>query len=467
MLTALNLILKRVAPSRSTSAAGVTGHNVQVGGYVQYNESSPELYSHFQRYVTFSNILANTPIVAAGVRYLLNLVAGAKWTFLPAEADSISARRAKVAEEALTSDPVTSWHRIVRYLAMYRMYGFALMEWTAARRSDGLLTFRDISPRPQSTIERWNMRTDGAQGVWQRDPINNDELFIPRAKMIYVVDDALDTGPEGMGIFRQLVRPARRARSYENIEKDGFQTDLRGIPIGRAPFAELMQAVADNRMTEEERQLIEAPLRKFLKSGIRGTKNYLGSGVDIERDEAGGNLSIAIDSATYRSDDDAQRPTREKRWDIELLTGDGTSYSDIGNAITRIEGQLARTMGIEQLLLGSGSVGSHALSKDKTEALWLVVESIQTELTDAVKRDLVEVLWQLNGWDSPLPEVKTETVRYVDIETVGRVLRDLEIAGLDPDDPAFGEVRDKLGLTRPDTLAIGRIRSRMDNGAVE
>ena len=181
----------------------------------------------------------------------------------------------------------------------------------------------------------------------------------------------------------------------------------------------------------------------------------------IERDETG-NLSIALDSAVYRSDDDSQRPSGERRWDIQLLSGDGSSFADIGNAIVRIEGQNARIMGVEQMLLGSDSVGSHALSKDKTEALWLVVESIQKELADAVKRDLLTPLWQLNGWDSPLPEVETETVRYVDVQVVGTVLKDVAMAGLDPESKALGEVYDKLGLTRPDDAEVAVMRRQLE-----
>ena len=453
------------APRRSvgpTRTAGTTGANVDQGGYVIHDERSGDLNSHELRYITYSNILVNTPIVGAGVRYLLNLVGGAKWTFSPAEADQTSAKRATLAGEMLTSDPLRSWHRVVRYLAMYRMYGFAVMEWTAVRRPDGVITFYDISPRPQSTIERWDLDPQNqVRGMWQRDPVKSEEDYIPRAKTIYLVDDTLDTSPEGLGIFRHLVRPTNRLRAYEDIEKDGFQTDLRGIPIGRAPFAELQEAVAAGTIDAAAKQRIEAPLREFLRSGIRGPKRYTNGGVTIERDETG-NLSIALDSAVYRSDDDSQRPSGERRWDIQLLSGDGSSFADIGNAIVRIEGQNARIMGVEQMLLGSDSVGSHALSKDKTEALWLVVESIQKELADAVKRDLLTPLWQLNGWDSPLPEVETETVRYVDVQVVGAVLKDVSIAGLDPESKALGEVYDKLGLTRPDDAEVAAMRRQQE-----
>lgn len=160
---------------KPTETAGAPGTSV-IGGYVQDDEKNANLANRGERYKTYSEVLANTSIVAAGTRYFLNLVAKAEWSFTPSEADT-DGRYAELAEEMLTSDPSTPWHRIVRRAAMYRFYGFSVQEWTARRRDDGLLTLADVAPRAQLTIEKWDLDEDGTvAGVVQQSPQTMREL---------------------------------------------------------------------------------------------------------------------------------------------------------------------------------------------------------------------------------------------------------------------------------------------------
>lgn len=279
---------RRASP---TQTIGTNGAAV-FSGYVEHNEKAGEIANHDRRYQTYSNILANTSIVAAGVRYFLNLVSKAEWSFTPSEADT-DGRYAELVEQMLTKDPTTPWHRIVRRAAMYRFYGFSVQEWTAVRREDGLLTFLDVEPRAQVTIDRWDVEPGGrVVGVLQRSPQTQQEIYLPIQKLMYIVDDTLNDSPEGLGLFRHLVAPAARLNRYEQLEGFGFETDLRGIPVGRAPFTELARLVEAGEITEQQRGQIEAPLRKFIESHIRDPK-----------------LGILLDSMTYETSDESARPS--------------------------------------------------------------------------------------------------------------------------------------------------------------
>ena len=75
-----NAVLPRLTPYR---AQGVSGTPVY-GGYVISPEKNPKLVGQ-QKYATFADILANTSIVAAGVRYFLNIVARPSWSCEPAD----------------------------------------------------------------------------------------------------------------------------------------------------------------------------------------------------------------------------------------------------------------------------------------------------------------------------------------------------------------------------------------------
>ena len=267
MATRLNAFVAALRRAvRPTETAGTHGVSM-LGGYIESREKSPELGSQRARYETYSNILTNVAIVAAGVRYFLNLIGNSKWIV---HAEGSTPELATLAEEILMKDPSTPWSRIIRRAAMYRFYGFSVQEWTARRREDGRITFLDVAPRAQSTIERWDVdRVGDVLGIVQRSPQTQEEIYLPRGKVMYLVDDSIHDSPEGLGLFRHLVDPANRLRRYEQLEGYGFEADLRGIPVGRGPFAALSEMVASGELTEEQRGQIERPLRSFIQSHIK------------------------------------------------------------------------------------------------------------------------------------------------------------------------------------------------------
>ena len=439
----------KVSPTETLGAPGVA----VFGGFIQEQEKSADLSSRLERYKTYSQILANTSIVAAGTRYFLNLVAKAEWSFKPAEAD-VDGKFAELAEEMLVDDPATPWHRIVRRAAMYRFYGFSVQEWTARRREDGLITFSDVAPRAQLTLERWDLDTDGrVLGVIQRAPQTQRDIYLPRQKLLYIVDDTLSDSPEGLGLFRHMVAPAARLERYEQLEGFGFETDLRGIPIGRGPFTELAARVESGELTKQQRVDMEAPLRKFIQNHVKTAK-----------------LGLLLDSLAYESKDEAGKPSSMKQWDLSLLKGSATSFAENAAAIERLNRDMARILGVEQLMLGSGSAGSFALSKDKTNSFFLLVDGALTEIREQVEDDLLTTLWQLNGWpEDTKPELGTAAVRFTEAEQVAATLRDMATAGapLDPDDPVISEVRDLMGVERPPEVSLADAEDAALIGSME
>ena len=405
---------RRAAPTKTLGVHGVAIY----GGYVATSEKSKDLASHDARYRTYGEILADTSIVAAGVRYFLNLAAKANWRFTPTEADT-DGKYAALAEAMLTKDPLTPLaSHCAQRLAMYRFYGFSIMEWTAKRRDDGLLTFADVEPRAQRTIQRWDVDETGkVLGALQRTPQTQREIYLPREKIIYIVDDSLNDSPEGLGLFRHLVASAKRLQRYEQLEGFGFETDLRGIPIGKGPFAQLAEKVKSTEITQEERAAIERPMLDFITKHIKTP-----------------NIGLLLDSAPYEASDDAAKPSNVKKWDIDLMRGSATSFKENAAAIERLNRELARILGVEQLLLGSGSTGSYALSKDKTSSFRLLVDGALQEISKTVEKDLLETLWRLNGWPPEmLPEIVVESVRAQDIEQIAAALRDLAAGGISDD----------------------------------
>jgi hypothetical protein len=420
-----------------TKEAGTSGTAV-FGGFVETKERNAALIGE-QKYVTYTDLMANVSIIAAGIRYFLNLVSRPSWKVEPAKdlPDGKSSDAAKAAAEFVEhcmGDLTANWTRIIRRSGMYRFYGFGIHEWTAKRRPDGLIGMASIDVRPCHTIERWEVEPHGdVLGVYQRSPQTGEALWIPRKKFVYLLDDTLTDSPEGMGVFRQLVDPANRLQRYSKLEGSGYERDLRGIPIGHAPIGEINAAVAGGGMTKEDGQKLIAGLRNFVKLATKD---------DI--------TGLMLDSQPYEGQTaDGITVSGAKKWDLSLLSASGEGFADISKAIERLRFDMAITIGVEGLLVGSGDNGSRSLSEDKSKNLTLQANACTGDMAEALERDFIGPLWVLNGFPDELkPTLSVEDVSFKDAETVARVLKEMSTAGavLAPDDPVINEVRDLMGV---------------------
>jgi hypothetical protein len=425
--------LPRVRPYSEMGVAGVPVY----AGYVLSAERNSKLIGQ-ERYRTFSEILANTSIVAAGVRYFLNVVARPSWSVEPADESAEAQKAAEFLNDVLFEDLITPWNRIVRRAGMYRFHGFSIQEWTAVRRDDGTVGLEDIESRPQWTIWRWEVDERGTvTGAWQRDPLSGMELGLPRSKIMYLVDDTLTDSPEGMGLLRHLVEPAERLKEYLEQESVGYMRDLRGIPIGYAPMDELQAAVDAGLITKTDMQKAIADLEAFVNLEKKGRKT-----------------SVVLNSAPYVSRlDSGDSITGEKKWDMKLVNGVAPGLSEIGGAIDRINYDMARIIGCEHLLLGSSSTGSFALAASKATDLYMLANSVLRDIRQQAQHDLVWPIWRLNGFDEKImPKLKTEDVSPKDVEQIARVMRDVAVAGVPMtyEDEALNSIRDLLGLPQFD-----------------
>lgn len=439
-----SLFRRKVPPAETQGTSGTASF----GGYIQSIEKDPALQGA-KRWETYSNLLLNTSIVAAGTRYFLNLVGKAAWKFEPAN-ESPEAKAAAELMQAVIDDMTTPWHRVVRRAAMYKFYGFSTQEWTAKKRDDGSIGLLDIEARPQKTIERWDLDATGTvYGVIQRSVQDSSEIYLPRSKLLYMVDDSLTDSPEGVGLLRHCADAARRLARLEELEGVGYETDLRGVPLVRAPLAKMQELVKAGTITQDQADGMKRALQQFVENHIKGPKS-----------------GILLDSMTYQSLDAASTPSSVPLWAVELMTSGGDSQADIGVAITRTNTEIARILGVETLLLGQER-GSYALSRDKSHNFALTVDSTLTEMAASVRADVCAPVCALNGIDKAnIPKPKTEPLRWQDVEQVTSALETMARAGatLSPDDPAIGEVRDLLGVSRPIVVTEATDASLLGDG---
>jgi hypothetical protein len=426
--------------------AGWPGFSIH-GGVTDAKEKNDQLRGT-ERYKTYSNFMANTAIVGAGVRYFLNIVCRPKWTVSPAN-ESAEAQAAADWVESVMDDMRTPWHRVVRRSAMFRFLGFSIQEWQAKRRDDGTLGLADIAPRPQWTIEKWDVDDNGyVIGAVQRSPQSNLEIYLPTSKIVYITDDALSDHPEGVGLLRHVAKQIFRLERYEQLEGIGYEGDMRGIPSTKAPLSELEALKKSGQLKKEDVDAILKPLKDFVENHIKSS-----------------DTALLLDSAVYRGSGDQQTPSAQPKWSVELLGTQTTGLTEIAAAVERLNREIARVLGVEQLLLGSNSRGSHALSRDKTSALFLIADATLKEIRETFNRDIIHRLWEINGFDEALrPKFQADPIKFQDIETMSSALRDLATAGvvLMPEDEAVTELFQLMGLTRPD-VTIDRGMDLNDN----
>jgi len=427
-----NLVTVRTQRVSPTKTIGVGGTAVY-GGYVDNKETNPKL-SGEARWRTFSDLLANVSIVASSVRYYLNLLGKASWSVVPPKDSGKAGEDLAELIDNILFNSNTPWAQIVRRAGTYRTHGYSAQEWTAMRREDGVIGLLDVEPRAQWTIERWDIDATGTvHGVVQRSPQTSEEIYLPRTRLVYVVDDSLTDSPEGLGILRHVFPTAERLQKLEALEVGGFETDLEGIPVAKAPYSVMRsQGLKDTEIAQRVATVEEFIQNRTKQSGRKA-------------------LGLVLDSLPYTGLDDAATPTAQSQWSMDLLSSNasGTTLTALVTSIQRMNREIARNFGTESLLLGENGGGSLAMAKDKTGVFSLMVDSSLADIRWALKRDLIDSLFILNGWDPELkPDLRPEKLQHREVSEVTSALDDMARAGavLDREDPAINAVRELLGL---------------------
>ena len=386
------------------------------------------------KFKTFENMVANIAIISASVRMYTTLIAASAWSCEPAD-DSTEAEQIAEKVYEIINDMESPFVDTVKAASLFKFNGFAWLEMTAKKREDGTIGLKAIEQRPCKTVQRWDVDANGSVlGVGQILPLTNEIAYIPRWKSVYLVDNLLSDSPEGFGLFRLVAETAARLEEIQKSEKMGINRDMRGIPIGRAPYAALQDAGFDEKAINRAVEPIESFVSMVQKGETTG---------------------MVLDSASYVSNSstqtgDSYSVTGNKQYDIELLSAQTNGLADVDKVIRRLNFEIARVFGTEGLLVGDSGSGSLALSRDKTATMMASVNSILWEVAAQFNKDIIPFLAKLNGWDQKLMPVLTPSeVSQRSIEEVVSSIRDLASAGitLDRRDDAVKEVFRALDLT--------------------
>lgn len=424
--------MRKPVGARGAVAYGLGGQ----GGYLDEDEKDVRLRGT-RKYRTYSAQMVNVAIVGAAVRLFLYSMAKPAWSTEAADEGNAAAVAAAELADLARDDMHRPWSSVVQHTSMAKYLGFSIGAWHAKARDDGAIGIADVAPRPQHTIERWGLDEHGyLTGVWQRAPDTQREIWIPRDRMIYAVDDALRDSPEGLGLMRHVVKASTAVSALQQIERTGYETDLAGVVKAWIPLAENQALVESEDLTESQRTDVEEPLRTFAKKHIRSVE-----------------LGLVLESEPYRSNDDAQSPSSVRKYDAELMKGGGVGHEPIGRAIERENHEIARVLGVEHLLLGGIETGGNrALGDSKIDNFLRIVESALDDVVEVMNHDYIGALARLNGWPREIwPSFKVEPLSQMDIVAVTDALANLAKSGapIMPSDPAVPEIYERMRLTPP------------------
>jgi hypothetical protein len=402
----------------------------QYGGYIT-EEFLKELRA--ERGVrVYREMADNDPIVGAMLFAITTLVRQCEWT-VQAATDDEEGDAGKTFVEEVLDDLDTPWTEVIGEICSMFVYGYAPMEivWKRrlgqkqtdpARRSsyeDGLIGIRQIALRSQQTIVRWEISPeDGSlQGVVQQ-PIERPQVLIPYEKMLLFRTTAERSNPEGRSILRNAYRPWFFKKRIEEIEGIGLERDLAGLPVARIPGEYFDQSAdAQDKAILQAWQRMVTQVRRDQQEGIL---------IPSDRDSSGNRL-----------------------FEFELLSTGGSRQFDTSKVIDRYNRAIATSVLADFIFLGQQSVGSFALSSDKTALFATALGAFTKSIADTFNRHLLPRLWSLNGLDyATMPTLVPADLEKQNLVEVSTFIQTLAQSGatLFPDRELENHLRKLAGL---------------------
>lgn len=411
-------------------------------GYLFSGERHPDL-SGSSKWARYDNLIANIATVATAMRVWLDLAGSVKWIVQEKTGGGADAKRcAELVHDGLIAAHMPKpWRSVVKRQAMKKFRGFALHAKGTKRNRDGAVIIAELAHRPQWTIERWikPTETDPWTGVIQRTRMGAT-FTIDRRDLFYSVEDALTDAPDGVGLLRHLVEVERVFTRYRQLQGIAFDTDINGVPLGRAPLSKLAElAVTEGGISKDDPDAIAA----WVRARVSPISELIEHRVVVP------NRSLLLDSLPYYSvePDGSQRPSGIYEWSVDTIKSIIGSIPELRQAINDLNREMARLMCAEWLLMGDGE-GARAVHTDKTAMFGAVINACLDDIADDATRDLARWIVAANGYD---PEICTPTLVHEPVPTqsvreAAETLALLAKANLLPTDEAIDVLRERMDL---------------------
>lgn len=368
----------------------------------------------------------NDAVVSAIIFAVEMLLRSVSWSIASDFEDTEAVDEIDFLDGVLFKDMSHTWDDFIGNVLTMLTFGWQYTEVVYKRRmgpdhlepsmrsefDDGRIGIRKLGDRSQETLNRWEIADDGGiRGMWQ-DPPNGGmaTMFIPIERALLFRPHLHKGSPEGRSVLRGAYRSWFFLKNIQEIEAIAIERELNGLPVVYIPNATL-------NGTSTEAKIATAAYKKMVR--------------DIKFNEQGG---VVLPSDPWY--DNEGKPSSMRQVELELLNAGGSRAIDTDTVVKRYQGDIARTILADFIMLGQGDRGSFALSRSKIDLFAKALEGWLSSIAAVVNRHLVPKLWALNGWDvTRVPYLVPGKVAPEDIKELGDFIEALAHSGFSINDP--------------------------------
>lgn len=394
----------------------------------------------------FTEMSNNDETIGAILFAIEMLVRQASWNVEPG---GITAKDREAAEfvKSCMDDMQQTWIDTISEILSFLTYGWSFHEIVYKRRmgrtkdnrtsskyDDGLIGWMKLPIRSQETLYQWEYDDqDNLIGMTQMPPPDFGLITIPMNKAMLFRTRSRKDNPEGRSILRTAYRSWYFKRRIQEIEGIGIERDLAGLPVITTPEG---MDIWDK--DDEDMNAIRAGLEAMVKN--------------IRRDSTEG-LVLPFG------------------YTFELTSTGGSRQFDTNSIIARYDTKISQTVLADFIQLGHESVGSFALSSDKTNLFSMAICAFLDIICQTFNSQGIPALIDINGDHfagvTDYPRLTHGDIEDVDLATMATYIKDMTSIGvIIPDESLEDYVRQlgKLPKRTTDTVPMEARRAAQQQG---
>lgn len=394
----------------------------------------------------FTEMSNNDETIGAILFAIEMLVRQASWNVEPGGSTAKDREAAEFVKSCM-DDMQQTWIDTISEILSFLTYGWSFHEIVYKRRmgrtkdnrtsskyDDGLIGWMKLPIRSQETLYQWEYDDqDNLIGMTQMPPPDFGLITIPMNKAMLFRTRSRKDNPEGRSILRTAYRSWYFKRRIQEIEGIGIERDLAGLPVITTPEG---MDIWDK--DDEDMNAIRAGLEAMVKN--------------IRRDSTEG-LVLPFG------------------YTFELTSTGGSRQFDTNSIIARYDTKISQTVLADFIQLGHESVGSFALSSDKTNLFSMAICAFLDIICQTFNSQGIPALIDINGDHfsgvTDYPRLTHGDIEDVDLATVATFIKDMTSIGvIIPDESLEDYVRQlgKLPKRTTDTVPMEARRAAQQQG---
>lgn len=394
----------------------------------------------------FTEMSNNDETIGAILFAIEMLVCQASWNVEPGGSTAKDREAAEFVKSCM-DDMQQTWIDTISEILSFLTYGWSFHEIVYKRRmgrtkdnrtsskyDDGLIGWMKLPIRSQETLYQWEYDDqDNLIGMTQMPPPDFGLITIPMNKAMLFRTRSRKDNPEGRSILRTAYRSWYFKRRIQEIEGIGIERDLAGLPVITTPEG---MDIWDK--DDEDMNAIRAGLEAMVKN--------------IRRDSTEG-LVLPFG------------------YTFELTSTGGSRQFDTNSIIARYDTKISQTVLADFIQLGHESVGSFALSSDKTNLFSMAICAFLDIICQTFNSQGIPALIDINGDHfagvTDYPRLTHGDIEDVDLATMATYIKDMTSIGvIIPDESLEDYVRQlgKLPKRTTDTVPMEARRAAQQQG---